>query len=238
MHQDDSTLQRGTASVIVPALNEEPFLRRSVGIVTEAAQRHFRDYEIIIVDDGSTDGTGRIADELAAGDRRIAVIHHDRPHNLGGAFKSGLTRAGMDFVALYQGRGGNTAEEMGKIWELAGNADIIVPYPANMHERHAGRRFISRCLTLAIGLVTGIKLKYYTHLPLYRRQDLNAIEIRTSSYAFQAEALCKLIRAGRSYREVGVNDAFEDGGRTRSYRLRNITAVMACVCRLLWELRM
>jgi len=238
MQQDDGSSRRGRVSVIVPALNEERFLRRSVGIVTDAAQRHFRDYEIIIVDDGSTDGTGRIADELAAADGRMSVIHHDRPHNLGGAFKSGLTRAGMDFVTLYHGKGGNTAGEMGKIWERAGSADIIVPYPANSHERPAWRRFISRCLTRAIGIVAGLKLQYYTHLVLYRREDLEGLEIRTSSYAFQAEILCKLIRAGRSYREVGVNDAFEDGGRTRSYRLYNIVAVIACLFQLLWEFRL
>ena len=85
--------------------------------------------------------------------------------------------------------------------------------------------------------MAGLKLKYYMHLPLYRREDLTRIEIRTNSYAFQAEALCKLIRAGHSYREVGVNDAFEDGGRTRSYRLRNSITVIACLFRLLWELR-
>ncbi|MBT3295616.1 MAG: glycosyltransferase family 2 protein [Verrucomicrobia bacterium] len=237
MQQDDGASHRKTVSVIIPALNEERFLRRSVGVVADAAPRHFRDYEIIIVDDGSTDGTGRIADELAAADGRISVIHHDRPHNLGGAFKSGLTRAGMDFVTLYHGKGGNTAEEMSRIWERAGSADIIVPYTLNSHERPVLRRLISHGLTSAIGLVAGLKLKYYMHLPLYRREDLNGIEIRTCSYAFQAEALCKLIRGGCSYCEVGVTDAFEDGGRTRSYRWRNSVAVIACLFRLLWDLR-
>ena len=101
MQDDDNTSKRGTVSVIIPALNEAPFLSRATAIATDAAQRRFRDYEIIIVNDGSTDGTGDIADGLAEGNQHISVVHHDQPHNLGGAFKSGLARAKMDFVAIY-----------------------------------------------------------------------------------------------------------------------------------------
>ena len=72
-----------SVSIIIAALNDAPFLDGTVREVTAAARRHFSDYEIIIVNDGSTDDTGEVAERICRTDTRITVVHHDRPRCLG-----------------------------------------------------------------------------------------------------------------------------------------------------------
>jgi glycosyltransferase involved in cell wall biosynthesis len=81
-------------SIVVPALNEASSLASAVGRCRWAARQCFPDYEIVVIDDGSTDATAQVAESLAAADPRVRVVHHDRPRNLGFAYKEGVGLAG------------------------------------------------------------------------------------------------------------------------------------------------
>ena len=90
-------------SIVFPMWNEESSIHLAVGAAREACDAlvvagEIDTYEVVIVDDASTDGTGRLADELAAADPRIGVTHHRRNRGLGGSIKSGLAAAGGDLV--------------------------------------------------------------------------------------------------------------------------------------------
>ncbi len=91
-----STAKRGSSvSVIVAALNEEPHLEATVMTGLRAAKRHFARHEVLVFDDGSTDRTGAIADELAAAHPTVRAFHHVRPVGLGGVFWRGVDEARM-----------------------------------------------------------------------------------------------------------------------------------------------
>jgi hypothetical protein len=68
-------------------------------------------------------------------------------------------------------------------------------------------------------------LKYYNHYVLHKREIINSININTVSYAFQAEALIKLIKRGHSHIEVGVRDDFSNDVPSKAFRLSNIIGV-------------
>jgi glycosyltransferase involved in cell wall biosynthesis len=218
-----------TISIIVPARDEEPRLAGVVRGLLKLAPRHFDDFELIIVNDGSTDRTAEVAEQLAREDARIQVVHHARPRSLGGAFKSGLTRAAGEYVTVVHGGGGTAPEELGRIWELKGRAAMVIPFIANFPERGAVRRAISRSFTNLVNLLFGLRIRYYLHHVLYRRAALRGIRIRTNSYAYQAEAILKLIRRGADYVEVGVRDVFEGKGPTRFHGPRNLAGVAWCL---------
>ena len=85
---------KASISFIVLALNEEAHIEGTVQIVLQAvAASRLSDYQIVLVDDGSTDNTGEIMERLARGNNKFTVVHNEHNLGLGGAYKSGLTRA-------------------------------------------------------------------------------------------------------------------------------------------------
>ena len=92
-------------TIFYPMYNEEAYIRRAVEAAKEVADRmvkdeEIKDYEILIINDASTDNTSVIADELSKKDNHIRVIHHDVNKGLGGSVKTGFYNAKMD-VILY-----------------------------------------------------------------------------------------------------------------------------------------
>jgi glycosyltransferase involved in cell wall biosynthesis len=212
-------------SIIIPARDEAPRLERTVSEVLVALRQHFERHELIIVDDASTDATAEIADRLAADLPEVRAIHLSRVHGLGGAFKKGLRVARMEYVTVVHGDGGTAAVELEKIWGLRHQAEVVVPYGLNDHERPAVRRLLSHGFRFLVNHSFGVRLRCHGHFVLYRRTLIQSIKLRTNGHAFQAEALVKLLRMGHSFVEVGVRDEFDAQGPTRTYNVANVFRV-------------
>jgi glycosyltransferase involved in cell wall biosynthesis len=92
-----------TLTIFFPMWNEEAYIERTIAAGHEAARAliadgQISDYELIVVDDASTDHTGKIADDLAAADPRVRVVHHPVNRKLGGSMKTGFAAATGDLV--------------------------------------------------------------------------------------------------------------------------------------------
>ena len=89
-------------SVFFPCYNEQANVGRTVEKALEVMGKLNADFEAIIVDDGSSDNTGRIADEIAGRDGRVKVVHHEANLGYGAALQSGFLRIGLgkDFIHL------------------------------------------------------------------------------------------------------------------------------------------
>ena len=90
-------------SFVFPAWNEEEMISQTVVAATEAgqeliAQHEVADYEIVLVDDGSSDGTPALIDELAAADTHVRAVHHERNRGLGASVRSGFDAAKGDAI--------------------------------------------------------------------------------------------------------------------------------------------
>jgi dolichol-phosphate mannosyltransferase len=231
-----STPVESSITVIVAALNEQERLARAVSIVGEVLPRWFEDYEILIVNDGSVDRTGEIAEEIAACDPHVAVIHHQRPHGLGGVVREGIARARMCFVMYVDGKGATTAEALDRIFARRCDADLVIPFPENLHERPRSRQAISWLFRKLVGFLFRLDLRYYNHLLLCRTELARAVNIRTNSFAFQAERVVKMIKSGCTYVEVGVRDDFQaEWKRTRAFKLKNVLGVGLFFIMTFWD---
>lgn len=219
-------------TIVVPALNEAANLAAAVARCGAVARQHFPDHEIVVVDDGSTDETGRIADGLAAADPRVRVVHHDRPRNLGYAYKAGVARARFEYVLMFPGDNEGSDEQLHAVMGRAGSADIVVNYISNAEVRSWRRRLVSRAFVALMNALSGFRLRYYNGTVLHRTGLVRSITIRTDSFAYQAEALVKLLKRGHSYVEVGTPITPRAGGRTKAFRLRNAIDVGRAVLRL------
>lgn len=226
-----------TVTVIIPALNEERNLSAAVATVLEAIGRGFQDYELLVFDDGSTDRTGPIADELAACNGKVRVIHNPRNMGFGYNYLRGVQLARMDYVAMFPGDNEIPREAVQLVLGAVGSADIVVPYAVNPEVRGWSRRVISRMFVILINGLFGLRLRYFNGPCVLRRTLLQSVPMKTHGFAYMASILVRLIRSGHTYVEVGIPLQPREHGRSKAFRVKNIVSVVSTLAELFWDVR-
>src|SRR5215471_12895260 len=217
---------------VIPCFNEEDNVGPTVGSVRKAMGER-NDYEIILVNDASTDHTLERMRALAVNDPRIHVL--DNPTNLGfgGSYKRGASVATATYVMMLPGDDGFPGHSIAEILGHAGKADIIIPVVTNRGARHWFRAFASRGFTTLLNWAFWLNVGYYNGAVLQRNELLRTIEITTNSFAYQAEALVKLIARGATYRHCYVSIQERAAGRSSALSLKNQIAVWRTILHLL-----
>ena len=224
-----------TITLIVPALNEEQLITETVGQIIDVVEGRFADYEVLLVNDGSTDATGELMDCLAAGQPRIRAFHNSRNMGLGSSYRLGVAEARHEYVMLLCGDGGMPASSLPEIFSRISATDIVIPYVRNLRQIKTPARFVlSKTYTLLLNSLFGLRLRYYNGLAVHRTELVRALEIKSDGFGFQGEILVKLLRVGCSFVQVGVDGA-EKARRSSALRLSSIVSVTKTLLLLLWE---
>src|ERR1700730_13780887 len=224
-------------SIVIPALNEEAVVEGVVRDIAKQVAAFFADYEIILIDDGSSDKTGDIMDRLATELPKVRSIRN--PHNLGlgASYQRGLAEARYDYLMMLCGDGGMPATSLPPIFAAVGSADIVAPYVTNLKTiKSPVRYFTSRVYTNLLNLLFGQKIKYYNGLPYHRVDLLRQLSTNSTGFAFQGEILTKLLRCGCSMTEVGVAGA-EMTRNSSALRLKGLLNIAKVLVLLVWEVR-
>jgi dolichol-phosphate mannosyltransferase len=224
-------------SVIVTAMNEERNLRPTVESVLSAVATPAFDYEVIIVDDGSRDRTGAIADELAAADPRIRVHHHPRNLGLDRAYLKGIELASKEHTAWVAGNNIVPAEALQEIYRRIGEADVILSYPV-VDIRRKRRRWLSLAFVQLLNLLFGVRLRYYTGPCVYRTNVAKSLRLITKGSMVIPEIVLRLLKSGQSYIEVSLHPKPRTAGKTKTFRLSNLVYVTSSVFRLFVDIRL
>ena len=229
-----------TISVIIPALNEEANIAAAAREAVAALGDRFGDYELLLFDDGSSDRTGAIMDGLAAADpRHVRVTHNPSPRNLGGVYKQGIALARMDYVLMVPGDNENPGHALQAPFDAIGRADIVLPYPVNSAVRGFARHTVSRVYVSVLNRLFGLGVRYYNGTVIHRTANLKALSIKTSSFAYQAEILIKLLCAGKTFVEVPIRiEPPKEGRRSRAFRWKNMVQVGRTLGDLFVDLRL
>ena len=175
-------------TLIIPALNEGANLAETVHEVLPSTEKWFKDYEILLFDDGSTHTTGDVADRLAKENNRIKVTHNPSPFGLGYNYKKGVKMAQKDYVLLVPGDNDILKESFEKLFEKAGQSDILLCYTDNLHIRPLGRKILSRSFTHMMNFLFGLHLRYFNGIVLHRRNSSVYCD-QNRQFRLQAEAL-------------------------------------------------
>jgi len=162
------------------------------------------------------------------------VIHNPGNLGLGGAYKRGLAAARMEFVMWVSGDNAETADNLRRILAHLGEADIVIPVLVDQRSRPWFRRATSRFYVLLVNALFGLRVRYYNGAVVHRREIVQRVEIATDSFAYQTEALVRLLRAGRTYVEVPYTSASYSGVFSHALRPRNLRQVGATLLRLFW----
>jgi hypothetical protein len=227
-----------TISFVVPCYNEAGNIGQTIDAIARAnALAEINRYEIVVVDDCSRDGTGELVERLAADDARIRLVTNAINLGFGGAYKEGVKRAHGAYLIMVPGDNAFPADSIARILLKMGKADIVVSYFAQPSARHLSRRIISRAYTTLMNALFALRLPYYNGPALHAAKLLRRIEIKTDGFAFQAEALIKLIKAGATYVTVPVEVVERTEGRSTALRPKNIYRVATTLPRLWLEVR-
>ena len=195
-------------SYFFPAHNEEANLAGLVGEALETLPGLADGFEIIIVNDGSKDGTGRIADELAAANPGVVrAVHHPVNLGYGAALRSGFQAARNDHVAFTDGDRQFRVEDVGRLIDrmaAADHPDVVVGFRIKRADPLI-RTLYARAYRLANRIFFGLRVTDVDcACKLFRREALRGVAVGSGGAFFSAELMIKLHAAGRSIAEVGV----------------------------------
>ena len=193
-------------SYFFPAHNEEANLRGLVEEALVALPALADTFEIIIVDDGSRDATPAIADELAAGDDRVRVVHHPRNRGYGAALRSGFGASQHDLIAFTDGDRQFQVADLGRLTARfqEGRVDAVVGFRIKRADPLI-RTLYARAYRLANRIFFSLKVTDVDcACKVFRRDILKGIGVESEGAFFSAELLIKLRAGGRAVVEVGV----------------------------------
>ena len=226
-------------SFFFPALNEEDHVGAMVSDALAILPRFADDVDVTVVDDGSTDRTGTIADDLAGRDPRVRVIHHGTRRGYGGAVRSGLRAATKSWVFYTDGDRQFDLADLERLVNASDGVDAVVGY----REKRADpprRLFVAWVYNRLIRLLFGGGWRDVDcAFKLFRRDVFARVpleRVRANGAFFSPELLITLRRAGIRIRQVGVRHfprtAGEEKGASPRVILRAIRDLFVLRARL------
>jgi dolichol-phosphate mannosyltransferase len=228
-----------TAWLILPTYDEaeniEAIVRAALAVLEQAAPGAHR---ILVVDDGSPDGTGAIADRLAAEHEAVEVLHRTTREGLGPAYLAGFARAldgGAAYVMEMDSDFSHDPADLARLLAAIEEADLVLGsrYVAGggVSDWGAVRRLVSRGGSWYARRVLGLRVRDLTGgFKCFRREVLEAIDlpsVRSRGYAFQVELTHRAVRAG--FRVVELPIVFRDrqaGHSKMSWRIASEAALL------------
>lgn len=178
-------------TIIIPCFNEELDLAHTVKTNIDDAKKYLKNFEIIIVNDGSTDDTLKIAKKLDKKYSNIRIITHKKNLGLGAAILSGAKISRYDLITYLPGDGQVYLGDIISGLQKAKEADLVLTYRKNRSDYNIYRKFISWCLAVLIRILFGLKYKDYNWVHIYRKNIFSKIEIKSNGVFFLGEIVIK-----------------------------------------------
>ncbi|MBU9889551.1 MAG: glycosyltransferase family 2 protein [Candidatus Omnitrophica bacterium] len=194
-------------SVVVPIFNEEAVIRESLTMLAEVLASLCAGYEILVIDDGSTDGTAAILDGLAPQIPGLKILRLARNQGLGTALRHGFQNASGEIVFYIDA---DMPFQYGEVLRAVkvldeSRADGVAGYRTNRHEEPLVRRLCSRIYNGCVRLLYGIRMRDVNcAFKLMRRESLRKLDLKAKGSFIDAEWMARSARQGYTIKEMGV----------------------------------
>ena len=228
-------------SIFFPMWNEKDYIERALNAGGAAcddllAAGEIADYELIVVDDASTDDTADLADQFAAANPRIRVVHHRVNRKLGGSIKTGFATATGDLVLYTDADLPFDFAELSKAIRLMRlyESDIVSAYRHDRTEEGSSRAIYTFFYNLLIRVMFGVKMRDINFaFKLCKRHIFDHIELHSEGSFIDAELVIRAKKLGFTVTQFGV-DYFP---RTRGQSTLSSPAIIIKILREMFELR-
>ena len=224
-------------SVFFPAYNDSGTIASLVIAAIQAARKLTNDFEVIVINDGSLDGTASIADELARNYPEVKVVHHPRNRGYGGALRSGFEAATRDLVFYTDGDAQYDPSEMNVLWErFADDVDLVNGYKISRSDP-IHRIVIGRIYHHTVKLLFGLRVRDVDcDFRLMRRSIFDKVTLEKNSGVICLEMMKKIQDAGFRVAEVPVHHYHRAFGRSQFFNFPRLWRTGLDVGRLWYDL--
>lgn len=209
-------------TVFFPCYNEDANVRRTTEAALGACRKFADDFEVIIINDGSSDRTGELADALAAEHPEVRVVHNRPNLGYGGALQRGFREATKDWVFYTDGDGQFDFEEISKLLPLLERYDIVSAYRVNRCDSIV-RKINAWAWTTLVNLVFGMRIKDIDcAFKVFPRKLFDEIDMHSMGALIDAEILAKATNLGYTIGQVGVHHYARAAGEQSGANLKVI----------------
>lgn len=225
-------------SVFFPCYNDAGTIGSMVILAFEVLREIANDYEVIVVNDGSTDASKDILRELKAEYKeRLKVIEHEKNKGYGGALQAGFKNAAKKFIFYTDGDAQYDIRELEKLVALMGDdVDVVNGFKTKRSDPWY-RILIGRAYHNIIKIIFGLKIRDVDcDFRLMRRGIFEKVKLEYNSGVICVEMIKKIQNAGFKFKEVGVSHYFRTYGKSQFFNFRRIFKVGVDVLFLWWKL--
>ncbi len=210
-------------SVFLPSHNEEGNVERVVAEFLAELPRVTDNYEVIVVDDGSRDRTGEIADRLAAHDTHVKAVHHPVNRGYGGAVTSGIRASTQPYVLLCDGDGQFDPADIERMIPFVPEYDVVAGRRTRRAD-HLMRRINGKAWTILVRALLGITINDIDcGFKLFKREKLDGLELRAHGAMISTELMARLAGRGAKVKEVDVQHLPRLSGEQSGANLKVVT---------------
>ena len=201
-------MRRPSVSFVIPMYNEELNIDHAINAAVEALTKYADDYEIVIVDDASTDSSPQLVAARAAQNPRIRMIRHERNRKLGGSLKTGFAAATKDLVLYMDADLPFDPDVLGRAMramEVTG-ADLIAGYRHDRTMEGWKRTLYSYVYNALIGILFGWPHRDINFsFKLMKREVIEAIDLKAEGSLIDAELIVKAKNRGFAIQQIGLD---------------------------------
>lgn len=229
--------RRESISVIFPAYNEEANIDRTIDQAIETLPEFTDNWEVIVVDDGSSDRTGEIITRYGNLDGRFVSIRHPQNRGYGAALKSGITSAKSDLIFFCDSDLQFDIKEMNKLLQWIDDYDLVIGYRVNRQDP-LHRRLNAYGWNALVRMLLGLKVRDIDcAFKLFRRNVFDRIHIDAVGAMVNTDILSQAVKFGFRIKEVPVTHYPRMRGKQTGANLRVIVKAFKELYRLFRKLR-
>ncbi len=230
-------MTKTSLSIVIPAYNEAESLGFVLDDILKNLPKYFREYEIIVVDDGSTDETAEIADSYAKKSKYVRVIHQPNS-GYNQAMITGLAAATKDYVGYFQGDGQNLVGDFKDCYKLLPKYDLVMVGRGKPFDYNILRLIFHYGGFALYYILFGLRYKDPHWVYFWKTKEVQKLELDPKGGVFLlVESLVKFRRKGLKVIEV-PQTVYRSrmGGQQNAIRFRVIWRTIASVMRLWWQI--
>ena len=223
-----------SVSIIIPAFDEEKNIQSAIISADKAIRGICSKYEIIVINDGSMDRTGQIAELETTSNKSVKVINLAHHKGYGEALKKGIQEAKMEYLTVFPGDNDMDFNSLSDLLKAMGSEDLVISYLGKSDTRRLWRRIASLIYIALLSTLFKLKLEYYNGSFICRTKLLKKLRLISTGFTICAELKIRLIKKGFSYKEIPFVHIGRLYGKSKALTVRSIVNALI-VTFIMWK---